>query len=119
MISGIDHIQIAMPEGEEARARAFFTGILGLCEVPKPASLSGRGGCWFDCGAQEVHLGVEEGFKPAKKAHPAFLSYDLDAMRAMLDAAGVDVTHQPDLPGARRIFVEDPFGNRIELIERF
>ena len=118
MIIGLDHIQLAMPEGEEARARAFFTGVLGMAELVKPESLAGRGGCWFACGAQELHLGVEAGFRPAKKAHPAFLVADLEAVQVQLEAAGVPIMHQPPLPDARRIFVKCPFGNRLELIER-
>jgi catechol 2,3-dioxygenase-like lactoylglutathione lyase family enzyme len=118
MITGLDHIQLTMPEGEEPRARAFFSGVLGLLELAKPESLTGRGGCWFACGAQELHMGVEAGFRPAKKAHPAFLVQDLNAMQARLEEAGVQTLSQPPLPGARRVFVEDPFGNRIELIER-
>ena len=118
MIIGIHHVQLAMPKGEEPRARAFFTGILGLTELAKPESLKGRGGCWFSCGAQELHVGVEPEFRPAKKAHPAFLVHDLDALQARLESAGVKISHQPPLPDAKRIFVEDPFGNRIELLER-
>lgn len=118
MITGLDHIQLAMPAGEEPRARAFFTGVLGMRELPKPESLAGRGGCWFACGAQAVHVGVEADFRPAKKAHPAFLMQDLDAMQARLENMGVQTSSQPPLPGARRIFIEDPFGNRIELIAR-
>ena len=118
MITGIDHIQLAMPKGGENRARAFFTDILGMKELPKPVSLMGRGGVWFACGPQELHVGVEDGFRPAKKAHPAFLVGDISALEAHLRGQGVQITHQPPLPGARRIFVEDPFGNRIELIER-
>ena len=118
MIHGIDHVQLAMPEGEEACARAFFTGVLGMPELAKPATLEGRGGCWFACGAQELHVGVEAGFRPAKKAHPAFLVKDLEAMQARFEKAGVRISFQPPLPSARRIFIEDPFGNRIELIER-
>jgi len=118
MIAGIDHIQLAMPKEEEARAIAFFEGVLGMPEIKKPDSLTGRGGCWFACGAQELHVGVEAGFRPAKKAHPAFLVKDLDAMQARLDKAGVRISFQPPLPSAWRIFIEDPFGNRIELIER-
>jgi len=118
MIIGLDHIQLAMPKGEEARARGFFTGILDMAELPKPENLKARGGCWFTCGVQEVHIGVEEGFRPAKKAHPAFLVQDLGAVQAGLEAHGVMITHQPPLPGAQRIFIEDPFGNRIELLER-
>ncbi len=118
MITGIDHIQLAMPEGLEPAARAFFGGVLGMAEIPKPESLQGRGGCWFACGAQELHVGVEPGFRPAKKAHPAFLVLDLAQLQKRLEGAGVTVTTQPAIPGARRIFVADPFGNRIELIER-
>lgn len=118
MITGIDHIQLAMPKSQEPRARAFFMGVLGMAERVKPDSLAGRGGCWFACGAQELHVGVEADFRPAKKAHPAFLVQDLAALQAQLEAEGVKIKHQPDLPNARRIFVEDPFGNRIELIER-
>ena len=118
MITGLDHIQLAMPVGEEASARAFFTGALGMPGLAKPDSLAGRGGCWFACGAQELHVGLEAGFRPAKKAHPAFLVEDLEAMQARLEKAGVQIFFQPPLPCARRIFIEDPFGNRIELIER-
>jgi len=118
MIVGIDHIQLAMPQGEEPRARAFFEGVLGMRGLQKPDSLKGRGGCWFACGAQELHVGVEAGFRPAKKAHPAFLVEGLEAIITLLEAAGVEMTQQPDLPNAKRVFIEDPFGNRIELIER-
>ncbi|MBL1436141.1 MAG: VOC family protein [Rhodobacteraceae bacterium] len=118
MIIGIDHIQLAMPEREEPRARAFFEGVLGMPEIAKPESLKGRGGCWFVCGSQELHVGVEHGFHPARKAHPAFLVKDISVLQARLKKAGVDIRHQPPLPNAMRIFVDDPFGNRIELIER-
>lgn len=118
MIKGIDHIQLAMPAGEEATARTFFGETLGLVEIPKPDSLKGRGGVWFTCGAQELHVGVEAGFLPAKKAHPAFLVADLARLEGHLRENGVAITHQSPLPGAIRFFVEDPFGNRIELIER-
>ena len=118
MIYGIDHIQLAMPIGQENRARAFFDGILGMPEISKPESLKGRGGCWFMCGKQELHIGVEKGFRPAKKAHPAFLLENLSGFQARLEKAGVEIRHQPPLPNANRIFIEDPFGNRIELMER-
>ena len=118
MIVGIDHIQLAMPKGQEERARQFFTGVLGMAELDKPEILKSRGGCWFSCGGQELHLGVQAGFNPAKKAHPAFLAVDLGAMEANLLAHGVEITHQPPLPNAKRLFIEDPFGNRIELLER-
>ncbi len=117
MIIGIDHIQLAMPKGEEPRARAFFEGVLDMPEIPKPESLKGRGGCWFACGQQELHVGVEEGFRAAKKAHPAFLVKNLDTLKARLEGTGVEILHQPPLPGACRFFIKDPFGNRIEFIE--
>jgi len=119
VIFGIDHIQLAMPTGQESRARAFFGGIFGMAEIAKPASLIGRGGCWFACGGQELHVGAEAAFRPAKKAHPAFVVQDLRKMQARLLAEGISIKHAPDLPNAWRIFVDDPFGNRIELIERF
>ncbi len=118
MIIGLDHIQLAMPHEQEPRARAFFEGVLGMPELEKPDSLKGLGGCWFACGAQALHLGVEEVFRPAKKAHPAFLVQDLENIQARLTTAGIKTNQQPALPNARRIFLEDPFGNRIELIER-
>ena len=118
MIQGLDHIQLAIPVGEESKARAFFGGILGMSEIPKPESLKGRGGCWFSCGAQELHIGIEADFKAAKKAHPAFLVRDLNTVQEQLENAGVQITIQPPLPNAKRIFLEDPFGNRIELLER-
>jgi len=107
-----------MPIGGELRARLFFIGVLGMKELSKPESLKGRGGCWFACGTQELHMGVEAGFRPAKKAHPAFLVQGLDALRKKLETLNIDINMPPALPNARRIFVEDPFGNRIELIER-
>lgn len=115
----IDHIQLAMPEGGEELARAFYEGILDLCEVPKPAGLAGRGGAWFVRGALKIHLGVEAGFRPARKAHPAFLVEDLDALLEKARAAGYELdTGQPPLEGYRRAHVFDPFGNRIELMEK-
>ena len=118
-IQAIDHVQLAMPAGEEERARAFFCGLLGMSEVPKPASLAGRGGAWFAAGAAQLHLGVEREFRPARKAHPGFLVDDLDGMVARLRAAGHDVsTDEPPIDGYRRVHLHDPFGNRIELLER-
>ena len=115
-VIGLDHVQLAMPRGEEERARAFFVGVLGLVELPKPQA--GRGGCWFAGGAAHVHLGVEDGFAPAKKAHPALLVDDLDAFVRQLEAAGVVFTPGRPLPGYRRGDIADPFGNRIELMQR-
>lgn len=117
-IIGLHHIQLAMPKGEEAAAIAFYQGLLGLTEVVKPPILAARGGVWFERGTVRVHLGVEDGFQPARKAHPAFEVHGVNEMLAHLETAGVTVTRDQDLPGFVRGYVEDPFGNRIELLER-
>lgn len=115
MITGIDHVQVAMPRGEEDAARAFYAGLLGMTEDPKPPVLAARGGCWFRSGSAVVHLGVEDAFAPARKAHPAFLVQDLAAVEAALIAAGHDcVRADGEIPGVRRIHTHDPFGNRVE-----
>jgi catechol 2,3-dioxygenase-like lactoylglutathione lyase family enzyme len=113
----LDHVQLAMPAGREPDAVAFYEGLLGLRSVPKPPVLAARGGCWFEQGAVVVHLGVDERFVPATKAHPAFVVDDLDALAGSLAAAGVSLTYDDALEGVRRGYVADPFGNRIELIE--
>ncbi len=118
-IYAIDHIQVAMPAGGEEQARAFYAGLLGFSEVPKPASLAGRGGVWFSAGVAQLHLGVEQNFRPARKAHPAFLTDDLTALVARLQAAGCTIAaDEPPLDGYRRVHVADSFGNRIELMEK-
>ena len=118
-IYAIDHVQLAMPAGEEERARAFFRDVLGMIEVSKPATLAGRGGAWFAAGNVQLHLGVEADFRPARKAHPALLVDDLDTLLARVSAAGHAVsTEEPPLAGYRRAHIFDPFGNRIELMER-
>ncbi|HEX3962873.1 MAG TPA: VOC family protein [Trebonia sp.] len=115
MITGIDHVQVAMPPGEEDMARAFYAGLLGMTEDKKPPALAARGGCWFRSGAAAVHLGVEEAFAPALKAHPALLVADLDALEATLAAAGYGcVRADGEVPGVLRFHTHDPFGNRIE-----
>ena len=114
---GLDHIQLAMPAGGEAEARRFYAGLLGLAEIAKPAPLAARGGCWFEGPGIQIHMGVEQPFAPARKAHPAFLVSDLDALRRRLDAAGVATTPDDTLPGVRRCYAADPFGNRIEFIQ--
>ena len=115
MITGLDHVQVAMPRGAEAAARAFYAGLLGMTELPKPPVLAARGGCWFTSGAAVVHLGVEEPFSPARKAHPAFLSDDIGALQAALTAAGYEcVRSDGEIPGVRRFHTHDPFGNRVE-----
>ena len=116
-VHGLDHVQLAMPAGQEALAREFYVGILGLAEVPKPANLAKRGGAWFESGTLRVHLGVESEFRPAKKAHPAFLVQRLDAITQHLQQAGVAVVSDEPLEGYHRIYISDPFGNRIELLE--
>ena len=116
----IEHVQLAMPRGEEDRARAFYSGLLEIPEVPKPPALAARGGVWFERGDVKVHLGVDSDFRAAKKAHPAFLVRDLAALAERLRAAGAAVTDDdglmPDSP-YRRVYVADPFGNRLELME--
>ncbi|HZT90968.1 MAG TPA: hypothetical protein VFA05_02920 [Gaiellaceae bacterium] len=109
-ILGIDHVQVAAPAGCEEQARAFYGGLLGLEELPKPAALAARGGCWFRTGEQQLHVGVETRFAPARKAHPAFVVDELDALAARLG----DVEWDDELPGVRRFYARDPFGNRLE-----
>jgi catechol 2,3-dioxygenase-like lactoylglutathione lyase family enzyme len=114
-VTGIDHVQIAAPLGCEEAARAFYGGLLGLEEIPKPGTLSARGGCWFLAGAQELHVGVDEPFAPARKAHPGLVADDLDALAARLREAGHVVVVDDAIPGAKRFHVADPFGNRLEI----
>jgi catechol 2,3-dioxygenase-like lactoylglutathione lyase family enzyme len=115
-LEGIDHVQAAMPAGEEERARAFYRDLLGLPEQPKPPALAMRGGCWFANGAVKAHLGVETPFTPAKKAHIAFCVDDVRALAARARAGGFDVVDDNDLPGHERIYIHDPFGNRLEFL---
>ena len=118
-ILSIDHVQLAMPTGEEARAREFYVNLLGFSEIPKPPELAKRGGAWFQSERVQLHLGVEADFKPARKAHPAFLVDDLEALLEKVQRAGYETdTSQPPLDGYRRAHVFDPFGNRIELMEK-
>jgi catechol 2,3-dioxygenase-like lactoylglutathione lyase family enzyme len=114
--SAIDHVQLAMPRGEEAKARHFYGDVLGMTEMAKPPELAKRGGCWFASGAVQIHLGVEEEFRPAKKAHPGLRCGDYDGLVERLRAAGVDVQEDRNIPGVRRCHVFDCFGNRLELI---
>ena len=118
-IYAIDHVQLAMPAGEEEAARRFFVEILGFSEIPKPPDLAKRGGAWFRAGDVQLHLGVEPNFHPARKAHPAFLVDDLDGLIQRVRAAGGGLDDsQPPLDGYKRAHVFDPFGNRIELMEK-
>jgi len=114
-VRGIDHVQVAAPQGCEAEARAFYGSLLGLEEIPKPEQLAARGGCWFRAGAQELHVGVEEPFAPARKAHPGLVAADLDALAARLAAEAIEVSWDDAIPGTKRFHVADPFGNRLEL----
>jgi catechol 2,3-dioxygenase-like lactoylglutathione lyase family enzyme len=119
--AGLDHVQLAAPPGHEEAARAFFGGALGMREVPKPADMAKRGGCWFQCGAQQIHVGVEQDFRPAKKAHPAIRLADLasfEALLARLEEKGVPVKRDREMEaeGTARFFVFDPWGNRLELL---
>jgi catechol 2,3-dioxygenase-like lactoylglutathione lyase family enzyme len=117
---GFHHVQVAMPAGREDEARAFYGELLGLTEADKPEELRARGGCWFRSadGAVEVHLGVEDDFRPARKGHPAFLVDDLDGLRARLAGAGAEAVDDTQLEGHRRCYAFDPFGNRLEFLER-
>jgi catechol 2,3-dioxygenase-like lactoylglutathione lyase family enzyme len=117
MIVSIDHVQLAMPPGGEPEARDFYVVVLGLEEVAKPAELAARGGCWFENATVHVHLGVESQFEPARKAHPAFRVTELTALLARARDRGVRVYDEAQLDGEHRAYLDDPFGNRIELIE--
>ena len=115
MIIGLDHVQVAMPAGGEAAARSFYGELLGMREMAKPPVLAARGGCWFVAGTAVLHLGVEDPFRPAAKAHPAFLVDDLDALASRLAAEGLPLTWaDEEIPGIRRFHTADAFGNRIE-----
>jgi catechol 2,3-dioxygenase-like lactoylglutathione lyase family enzyme len=116
-IVGVDHVQVAAPPGCEADARRFYGEVLGLAEVAKPAALAGRGGAWFALASgQQLHVGVEEDFAPASKAHPALVVSGLDALAERLDAAGCSVRWDDALPDVRRFYTADPWGNRLELM---
>ena len=116
-VTGIDHVQVAIPEGSEDRARAFYKNVLGLKEVEKPEKLKGRGGLWFEDGSLKLHLGIDKDFIPAKKAHPGIAVVGLEDYKSKLIETGHPMVEGEKLPGQDRIFTEDPFGNRIELVE--
>ncbi|CAG7642997.1 hypothetical protein PAESOLCIP111_04404 [Paenibacillus solanacearum] len=117
--AGLDHVQLAAPVGCESEARAFYTGVLGWSEIPKPEPLRSRGGVWFWCGAHQVHIGVQHGFVPATKAHPAFHVHHIDALRGRLLEQGLEVTDDDARAdeGVKRFYLNDPFGNRLEFLE--
>ncbi|MEM6476910.1 MAG: VOC family protein [Pseudomonadota bacterium] len=116
-IIGVDHVQLAIPHGGEDQTRAFFADLLGMQEVPKPDNLS-PSGCWFEGGGARLHIGVDPDFRPARKAHPAFLVDNLADLRERLEAAGVATKDDKPVQGYARFFTHDPFGNRIELMQR-
>jgi catechol 2,3-dioxygenase-like lactoylglutathione lyase family enzyme len=116
-IKTLDHVQLAMPPGREHHAREFYQDVLGIPEVPKPPHLAKRGGCWFERGNLKIHLGVESDFRPAKKAHPAFVVEQLRELVSRLSLAGYQIVDDEPLDGYHRVYVDDPFGNRIELME--
>ncbi len=113
----LDHVQLAMPAGRELEAIAFYRDVLGIPHVPKPAHLAARGGCWFERGDLKIHLGVEADFRPARKAHPAFIVDDVRSIARVATAAGFEVNDDEPLDGFDRVYVSDPFGNRIELMQ--
>ena len=114
----LEHTQVTMPRGREADARAFYGELIGLPEIPKPEPLRSRGGVWFELGAQQLHLSVEEPFTPARKAHPGIVAPELDTLGERLRAADYEVTWDEERSGVRRFYTHDPFGNRLEFMER-
>ncbi|HEX7005005.1 MAG TPA: VOC family protein [Trueperaceae bacterium] len=113
----LDHVQLAMPAGREEQARAFYRDLVGLEELVKPEQLRSRGGVWFSLGAQQLHLGVEEGFRPARKAHPAIRCGDLEELSRRLLDSGFQLEWDANLPGETRFYTHDPFGNRLEFLD--
>jgi catechol 2,3-dioxygenase-like lactoylglutathione lyase family enzyme len=116
-VAALDHVQLAMPAGREGEAEAFYCDVLGFSVLAKPEPLASRGGRWFASGTVQVHLGVEENFRPARKAHPALRVDGFDDLVAKLEEADASWRWDEDLPGVRRLYVDDPFGNRIEVID--
>lgn len=115
-VEGIDHVQLAMPAGREPEARAFYRDLLGIPEKPKPPAAE-LGGCWFEGDNVKIHLGVEQNFRPARKAHPALLVSGLRTLAEAMSQAGVEIVAGDELEGFDRIYANDPFGNRIEFLE--
>jgi catechol 2,3-dioxygenase-like lactoylglutathione lyase family enzyme len=116
-ITGVHHVQVAIPAGAEPAARRFYGELLGMPEIAKPSSLSDRGGAWFACGEQQIHCGVEPEVV-ASRRHPAMLTDDLDSLRQRLLVAGVATIEDRQIPGFRRFYAQDPFGNRLEFLQR-
>ena len=113
----LHHVQLAIPRGGEGECRAFWGDVLGMQELEMPTVLAARGGCWFRSGGFEIHLGVEDDFAPARKAHPGILVARIDDVAARLVASGVEVTWDDTFPGHRRFYAADPFGNRLEFLQ--
>ena len=118
MITAVDHVQLAAPPGSEDRLRAYYAGVLQMAEIPKPPVLAARGGCWFQAGGVQLHLGIEADFRPAKKAHPGLRVTGIERYAARLQAHGAQVEWDENLPGHRRFYSEDPVGNRLEFLEQ-
>ncbi|OUS34463.1 glyoxalase [Rhodobacterales bacterium 56_14_T64] len=118
MTLALDHIQIAIPKGGEDQSRAFWAALVGLREIPKPKALQARGGLWFELAGSELHLGVQEPFSPALKAHPGFRTSDITGLAARFEAAGHDMVWDTALEGRERFFAKDPFGNRLEFLQQ-
>ncbi len=116
-VQRLDHVQLAMPAGGEDAATVFYEGVLGIPRVPKTPHLEVRGGCWFEAGDLKIHLGVDPAFTPARKAHAGLLVEDLPGLVVALAAAGHPVSDDEPLEGYDRVYVNDPFGNRLELME--
>ena len=117
MLTALDHVQLAAPPSSEDLLRPYYVDALGMTERPKPPALAANGGCWFQAGAVQLHLGIEEDFRPAKKAHPGLRVTGIEALAARLEAHGAHVTWDSGLPGHRRFYSSDPVGNRLEFLE--
>ncbi|GAA0593281.1 VOC family protein [Streptomyces crystallinus] len=117
MLAAVDHVQLAAPPGSEERLREYYGNVLGMTEIPKPPALAPRGGCWFQAGPVQLHLGIETDFRPAKKAHPGLRVTGIEAYAARLEERGAQVVWDDDLPGHKRFYSEDPVGNRLEFLE--
>ncbi|WP_029723644.1 VOC family protein [Salinispora cortesiana] len=116
-LNRLHHTQLAIPPKSEPTVREFYGGVLGMAEIDKPPALAARGGCWFRSGGLEIHLGVEQNFRPARKAHPGILVDDIDALAKHLGEHGIEVDWDDNFPGHRRIYAHDPLGNRLEFLE--
>ena len=117
MITAVDHVQLAAPPGSEERLRAYYVGVLGMTEIPKPPVLAARGGCWFQAGGMQLHLGIENDFRAPKKAHPGLRVTGIEEYGARLATHGAQVEWDANLPGHRRFYSYDPVGNRLEFLE--